>query len=559
MDKHINKDEYFVRRFLCLGSKDNVYRSNAQHSKFSRNDVPFIERLIADRGIEVLDWINDVSVNNKACRQEPTMFAYAFCMVHGDEDVKNYGYQMLSNICRIPTHLFQFQNYCEELNMQKNNKSGWGRRHRMGISKWYNNFADKAPKLAHLVTKYKKRSKWNHRDIVRLAHVKPQNERIRTILKFIVNKEMEDVITLHDSLEVDDRDDKIVKEQKEQHKKVKIFLKAVIEAKECDDKERIMDLIGVQDLAREHVPNRFLSDKEVWRVLLRTMPPTAMIRNIGKMTKLGMFDDAKASNFISIVKGKMQSELLRDFGVHPLRILFALKQYKEGKGDQGKLVWDPNQEIISILEKAFYDTVDLQPRTEKRYLLAVSVSGDMKKKLIGSPLTASEATCAMILTIVKQGNRVETLLFENKCNPEQSFVSSIDRNDNLKSIKAKLDSFTSQSGERQTPFPSWSRKNSNSFDVIIFFTDTLTGEGAGRVTEPFIHCCHMVGTPNHVRIIVAMTSKPNDPVNAVEPCDDQTLHVIGFDPSTPQIINTFIDGYMYNNALRASMEGIEEY
>ncbi|XP_052065461.1 RNA-binding protein RO60-like [Mytilus californianus] len=541
-----NSDFYLLRRFLCLGSKESVFRTNIQHSKFSRNDVPFIERLIeGGQGIEVLDCIKDVSESNRACRQGPTVFSYAFCIVHGDREVKKYGYNMLNNICRIPTHLFEFQKFCEELNMQKNNHSGWGRSHRMGISKWYNNFANNAPKLAYLVTKYKKRSKWNHRDIVRLAHVKPTNERIRTILKFIVNKEMDDVVTLHESLDKD-------------HREVKTFLRAVIEAKECDDKEKIMELIADQELAREHVPNSFLSDKEVWRVLLRTMPPTAMIRNMGKMTQLKLFDDAKASNFIQIVKEKMQSELLQDFGVHPLRILFALKQYKEGKGDQGKLEWLPNYEIITILEKAFDDTVALQPRTDKRYLLAVSVSGGMKKKLIGSPLTASEATCAMVHTIVKQGNCVETLLFENKCNPEQSFVSSINRDDNLNSIKAKLDSFSSL-GERQTPFTRWSRRHSNSFDVIIFFTDTLTGEGEGRVTEPFIHCCHKVGTPNHVRVIVAMTSKPNDPVHAVEPCDDQTLHVIGFDPSTPQVINAFISGYKYNQALMAAMEGIEEY
>lgn len=500
-------------------------------------------RLIADnvKGIEVLDCINDVSVNNKACRQEPTMFAYAFCMVHGDDVVKNYGYQMLSNICRIPTHLFQFQNYCEELNMQKNNKSGWGRRHRMGISKWYNNFADKAPKLAYLVTKYKKRSKWNHRDIVRLAHVKPMNERIRTILKFIVNKEMDDVVTLHEPLDKD-------------HKKVKLFLKAVIEAKECDDKERIMDIIADQELAREHVPNRFLSDKEVWGVLLRTMPLTAMIRNMGKMTKLGIFEDEQASFYVNLVRQKMKSEALQKSKIHPLKVLFALKRYNEGKGDQCKLEWHPNHAITTILEKAFEDSVRLQPRTGKRYLLALSVSGEMKKQLVGSPLTASEAAGAMVHTIVKQEDCVKTLLFKN--NLERPYISTIDPDDNLNSIKRKLD-LLSSSGGHQVTFSTWARDN-NDFDVVIIFTDTLKREGDSRVAEPFDYLCqsHGVGAPNHARVIVAMTDKPNDHVDAVEPCDVQTLHVIGFDPTTPQIINSFINGFNFDNV---SMDGVEVY
>ncbi|CAC5409700.1 TROVE2 [Mytilus coruscus] len=538
MDQN-KKDDYLLRRFLCLGSKDSVYRSNTQHSKFSRNDVPFIERLIVNRrGTEVLDCIKDVSDNNKACRQEPTMFAYAFCMVHGDKVIKNYGYKMLNNICRIPTHLFEFQNYCEELNKQKNNGSGWGRSHRNGISKWYNSYANDAPKLAYLVTKYKKRSKWNHRDIVRLAHVKPKNERIRTILKFIVNKEMDDVVTLHESLDKD-------------HRKVKTFIRAVIEAKECEDKVQLIELITLHGLEREHIPNSFLSEKEVWRVLLRTMPLTAMIRNMGKMTRLGIFDDEHASFFVTLVKEKLESDVLQESKVHPLRILFALRQYQAGKGDKGKLEWHPNHAITTILEKAFDDTVSLQPKSGKRYLLAVSVSGEMKEKLIGSPLTASEAAGAMVHTIVKKEDRVETLLFEN--NLERPYISTIDPNDNFNSIKRKLELFSPSEGHQIT-FSNWARDNNN-FDVIMVFTDTLTGEGEGHVTEPFDHFCqsHRVGAPNHARVIVAMTGKTND---VVEPCDIQTLHVIGFDPSSPQIINSFISGFNYNNA---PMEGVEVY
>lgn len=497
------------------------------------------------QGKDVLDCIKDVSENNGACRQGPTVFSYAFCIVHGDREVKKYGYKMLTNICRIPTHLFEFQKFCEELNMQKNNHSGWGRSHRMGISKWYNGFANNAPKLAYLVTKYKKRSKWNHRDIVRLAHVKPQNEKIRTILKFIVNKEKNNLVKLHDS------DD-------EEHAEVKTFLGAVIEAKKCKDNKRIQELIAKNDLAREHLPNSCLSDKEVWQTLLRTMPLTALIRNIGKMTQLGIFNEEHASFHIQLVEERLQIQTLQESKVHPLKILFALRQYQEGKGDQGKLHWIPNPGVIRIMEEAFDNAVGLQTKTGKRYLLAVSVSCDMKKKLVGSPLTASEAAAAMVHTIAKKEHDVKTVFVENKCDIEQSFVSTIDQYDNLSSIRKKLDKFSSPepAKERKTPFKEWASSYENFFDVIMIFTDTLTGEGKGRVMEPFVHHCHKVGAPSHARVIVAMTGKPN---YRVEPCDDQTLHVIGFDHSTPQIINAFIDNFEYNDASVASMDGVVEY
>ncbi|CAG2218135.1 SSA2 [Mytilus edulis] len=480
------------------------------------------------------------------------MFAYAVCIVDGDGEVRNYGYKMLNNICRIPTHLFEFQNYCaelnkekKELNKEKNIGSGWGRSHRIAISKWYNNFSNNAPKLAYLVTKYKKRSKWNHRDMVRLAHVKPKNEKIRTILKFIVNKEKNNLITLHDS------DDK-------EHAEVKTFLGAVIEAKKCKDNKRIQELVAENDLAREHLPNSCLLDKKVWQTLLVTMPLTAMIRNIGKMTHLGIFSDEHASFHIELVKERLQIKPLQASKVHPLKILFALRQYQAGKGDQGKLSWKPNHGIVSIMEEAFDNAVGLQTRTGKRYLLAVSVSGDMKKHLVGSPLTASEAAAAMVHTIAKREQDVKTLFVENKCDVEQSFVSTIDQYDNLSSIRSKLDKFSSPepTKERKTSFKEWASSYEKFFDVIMIFTDTLTGEGKGRVVEPFVHHCHRVGAPSHARVIVAMTGKPND---RVEPCDDQTLRVIGFDQSTPQIINAFIDNFRYNDASVASMDGVVEY
>lgn len=349
---------------------------------------------------------------------------------------------------------------------------------------------------------------------------------------------MDDVVTLHESLDKD-------------HKEVKRFLRAVIEAKECEDKVQLIELITLHNLAREHIPNSFLSEKEVWQVLLRTMPLTAMIRNMGKMTKLGIFDDEHASFYVTLVEERMESKTLLASTVHPLRILFALRQYQEGKGDKGKLEWHPNRAITTILEKAFDDTVNLQPKSGKRYLLAISVSNEMMKKLIGSPLTARDVACAMVHTIVKQEDRVETLLFEN--NLERPYISTIDRNDNINSINRKLELFSPSAGHQIT-FSNWARDNNN-FDVIMVFTDTLTGKGAGHVTEPFDYLCrsHDVGAPNHARVIVAMTGKPND---IVEPCDDQTLHVIGFDSFTPQIINSFISGFNYSNA---PMDGVEVY
>jgi hypothetical protein len=63
--------------------------------------------------------------------------------------------------------------------------TGWGRAHRRAINKWYESFSypnrnNKNPeKLAYLVTKYKRRYGFSHRDIIRLAHTRTRNKSIK--------------------------------------------------------------------------------------------------------------------------------------------------------------------------------------------------------------------------------------------------------------------------------------------------------------------------------------------------------------------------------------------
>ena len=86
---------------------------------------------------------------------------------------------------------------------------------------------------------------------------------------------------------------------------------------------------------------------------MENMPMTAMIRNLGKMTNVGVL--APLSVGAARVCEMLKSEKnLKDARVHPFSILVALKQYEAGKGEKGKLSWIPNQDIVTALDKAFY-------------------------------------------------------------------------------------------------------------------------------------------------------------------------------------------------------------
>ena len=92
--------------------------------------------------------------------------------------------------------------------------------------------------------------------------------------------------------------------------------------------------------------------QQVWEALLQEMPMTAMIRNLNKMTAIGLMADP---NGLQTVCNNLRNEKkLHDARIHPFKLLLALRQYQEGHGDRGSLHWEPNPAVIGALDDAFY-------------------------------------------------------------------------------------------------------------------------------------------------------------------------------------------------------------
>src|SRR5690606_10224022 len=100
-----------------------------------------------------VDIIVDISVNGRAPKQDPAIFALA--LIAG---MKNGGAALdrLTEVCRTGTHLFQFVESIQ-------NFRGWGRGLRNAVARWY---LEKDPtELAYQLTKYRQRGGWTHRDV----------------------------------------------------------------------------------------------------------------------------------------------------------------------------------------------------------------------------------------------------------------------------------------------------------------------------------------------------------------------------------------------------------
>lgn len=149
------------------------------------------------------------------------IFALAYCSCfREDRDVTNQAYAKLNEVCRIPTHLFQFvsiqQQLVEARRRHSNNfisrrlkrvskrrlkfsdsgfvsassssaagsqeteifckkSTGWGTKRKKGIASFYTDANKDALRLLYLVTKYKRRHNWSHADILLFTHLKFSN------------------------------------------------------------------------------------------------------------------------------------------------------------------------------------------------------------------------------------------------------------------------------------------------------------------------------------------------------------------------------------------------
>jgi 60 kDa SS-A/Ro ribonucleoprotein len=132
------------------------------------------------------------------------------------------------------------------------------------------------------------------------------------------------------------------------------FIEAFEQVKRSTNVVQVVKLIDEFDLPREAVTTQWLNEAKVWEALLARMPMTAMIRNLGKMTSLGLlkpFSDAKR-----LIVSKLRDETaLKRARIHPLAVLVAQKIYAQGHGDKGALKWSPVSAVVDALDEVLRD------------------------------------------------------------------------------------------------------------------------------------------------------------------------------------------------------------
>jgi len=504
-------------RFLILGAEGGSYY--ASERKRTRENAQAVLCCLQLDGRRAVERIVAISNEGRAPKNEPALFALALAAKLGDVDTRRAAFAALARVARIGTHLFHFAEYVKAL-------GGWGRGTMRAFARWYTEM--EASRLALQAVKYQSRDGWSHRDLLRKAHPVAKDDRQQAIFHWMT-KGWEGVgETPHPD-------------------QVLAMIWAFERAKslrEQKDVALLCSLVRDYRLPHECVPTEMKKHAEVWEALLPEMGLTAMVRNLGKMTEVGLlgaFSDAERL----VVSRLERAEALRVARVHPLQILVALNTYARGHGEKGKLTWKPRRRIVDALDGAFYLAFKAIEPTLARTLLALDVSGSMAGGLIaGMPgITPRVGSAAMALITAAVEPNHEFVAFTN--GSYRSMYSAREIGSGISSIaispRSRLDHVVKAVSD--LPFGGtdcalpmlWAAENKVPVDIFCVYTDSETWAGDIHPVQALRAYRHKMGIGAKL-VVIGMVSNG---FSIADPEDGGMLDVVGFDTATPSVIADF--------------------
>lgn len=497
-----------LRRFLTLGVESGTFY--VSEKKLTKDNAKALSQFLAKDGLAFVKEVVNFSVNGRAAKQDPTLFALALAAKEGNKETKAAALAAIKDVCRTPTMLFGFIGYYTQFGGSK----GWGRAMRRAIGSWYNSKSIRD--LVYHVTKYQQRDGWSNKDLLRLSHPKPISLDHNLVFNWAVKGELSKNIDGIQDI------DSIAR------------LEAVERALHASSPELVVKLIKDFDLVQEHVPSAFLKDLNVNAALLKKMPLTAMIRNLGRLTALGLL--APLSDATAFVVDTLGNEAaLKKARVHPFNVLSALLTYKSGHGARGSLSWTPVNQIVEALNKAFYASFKNVEPTGKKFLIAMDTSGSMTwSDLMGVPgLNPNVASAALAMMIARTESQSHITAFSTTLKDV-----GINASDSLEQAVQKTRKVSGGGTDCSLPMY-WAMDNKINADVFVVLTDNETWAGKrGHPMEALREYRRKIN-PNAKLVVIGMQSTG---FTIADPEDKGSLDIAGFDAATPEILHDFALG-----------------
>lgn len=512
----------FVRleRFLILGSSGGSYY--ASERTLTRDSAQAVDECLGLDPLRTMKLIVEISQWGRAPKQSPGLLALAIACAHPNAQVRALALPALPLVCRTASTFMELIETVTKLR-------GWGSGLRRAVADWYTRLGP--DDLAFQTLKYRRRSSWTHRDILRKAHVPDGawSPKSRAMARWIVAGRAGLGERLVESRTGRREVQPIVGEPPAL---VAAFERIQALKNDGPGLAELCALIDEYHLPHEFVPDHFKGTPEVWHALLQHMPLGALVRNLGKMTAVGLITHGSRS--AALIASRIGSlEAIRKSRLHPMTFLVAHATYRQGHGQKGKLSWTPAAEINEALEQSFYRAFGNVEPTNARLWLCLDVSASMHSSPSAvDGLSAARASAALALVTIKTEPQARTLAFSHQLVP-----FDIDPEWTLSRVEHAFRSIQFGSTDCSMPFRHAIDTNAE-VDGFAVFTDSETNQNR---EHPF-HALARYRQHSGILTRSAVVAMVNNPFTIADPNDAGMLDVVGCDTHTPAILADFFRG-----------------
>jgi 60 kDa SS-A/Ro ribonucleoprotein len=511
-----------LRRFLILGTEGGSYY--ADERSLTRESVDLIRELAETDGPRLVQEIVDVSRSGRAPKNDEALFALAVAISNGNAETRSKAAEALPLVARTGTHLYQFVGYAQT-------QRGWGSTLRWAVGNWFR--ALDLDGLALQAVKYRQREGWTLRDVLRKAHPDTDDPNRRAIWEWI---------THGPPLEVPEGE------------RAFDLIQAYEAAQRCATPEQTAALVAAHRLPREALLTEHLTSPVVWRALLEAgMPTTALIRNLGNMTRLDVLDGEHRA---LVVEQLSSQEAIRKARVHPFAMLLALRTYASGRGERGRNAWAPIPAVIDALDAGFYLAFENVEPTGKRILLALDISGSMDSSQVrGSSLTAREASAALAMVAVAREPNIDVVTFSCAGDVAGGWIKGdsakwgsrlrdgiepfgMSSRQRLDDVIARMSALPMGGTDCALPML-YALERDKAYDAFVIYTDNETWAGDPHPAEALTRYRRATGIGHAKLAVVGMVGNR---FTIADPRDAGMLDLVGLDAAGPTLINEFIAG-----------------
>lgn len=492
-----------LERFLILGAEGGTYY--IRENNLIDSNVQCVNECAVEDPARTVNTIVQISEAGRAPKQTPAIFALAMLSGHTNPEARRLALGAIERVCRTGSFLFDYVRDIEKFR-------GWGRGLRTAISNWYLN---KDPRdLAYQIVKYQQREGESHADTLRRAHPQARNDDMHEVLRYAVGK-LEVPTTWLDA--------------GKPHQQV---LAAVEAAKRASTEDEILRLITGHGLVRECIPTQWLNSPKVWDALLEKMPMGAMLRNLGKMTAVGLVGPLSEASK-QIAAAFKNPDAIRKSRLHPMAILIAHGVYGSGHGQKGKLSWRPVPQVTDALDDAFYlGFANIEP-TGQNWLLGIDVSGSMSwDSSCAGNLTCAQVAAAMAMVTMRSEQNWYTHGFCHQ------FVDlGLTAKMTLDQVLSKTAHMTFGGTDCALPMV-YALQHRIPVDTFVVYTDNETWYGNIHPFQALRQYREQMN-PKAKLIVMGITATE---FTIADPNDAGMLDVVGFDASAPAVMADFARG-----------------